>query len=914
MFKKLGVRQKILFLIAVPLIVIIGVTSLTIFQLNSVAGNMKQVLYDEGLAATSMVLNADRDMYQSLTALQEMAALDSTNRTVAELETEMLENFEQVFQRVDEAEAVLNNNRAVWEKYTHETSGKNVFQNFEIIRTDFGAWSDLAATMARNNRVSVIYATTFLEDFNSARAGMNEVSEILEQAMVAEVAEVEEMVLASAIVVIAVVVVSFVLVVILSLIVTGGIIKIMRKASQMLDELSLGHLSTRVEVRPGARDEISQMINKMNQFADYLQQGVIGNMQKIAAGELSVELDISDETDEISPALMRTVESLRTLINEADKLTAAAVAGELKTRGDASMLEGAYADIINGFNATLDGVVEPVEEAKVVLGKLSTNDLTVPMSDQYSGMMAELAGDINQVRDNLLDLQDAIVKASQGDIRRLEEFRKRGRLSENDQLTPSVHAVYKSIQEIIRAAYELTKAATGGDLSKRADVEKFNGGYRRIVDGFNKTIDALVEPIQGAAIVIQALSHGDLTVSMDGDYQGDNAMLKDALNGAIDSFNRLLDSIRQASDEVATGSRELSNSSQTLSQGATEQASSIEEVTASIEELANQTKLNANNAGAASQLSNEARVSADKGNERMKRMLNAMTEINDSSNNISKIIKVIDDIAFQTNILALNAAVEAARAGQHGKGFAVVAEEVRNLAARSAEAARETTAMIEKSIEHVNDGTGIAERTAAALKDIVEKVSQTNDLVLQIAEASNEQASGIAQINTGLVQVSRVVQMNSATSEESAAASEELSSQAEMLKQYVAQFKLKDVSAASSTKKIDESVDNKQAKERTPVATSTNSKISKTDSGKQVVKKLSEERAEQKAEAKFEKSEPKKAEQKRPDNKSEQKYANTKVKEGTESKKSTDAAEHKPVSGKTNYQKDFLSDTHFGDF
>jgi methyl-accepting chemotaxis protein len=636
-------------------------------------------------------------------------------------------------------------------------------------------------------------------------------------------------------------------------------------------------------------------------------------MQKVASGDLTVELDTTDEADEISPALMRTVESLRTLINEADKLTAAAVAGELKTRGDASMLEGAYADIINGFNATLDGVVEPVEEAKVVLGKLSTNDLTVPMSDQYSGMMAELAGDINQVRDNLLDLQDAIVKASQGDIRRLEEFRKRGRLSENDQLTPSVHAVYKSIQEIIRAAYELTKAATGGDLSKRADVEKFNGGYRRIVDGFNKTIDALVEPIQGA-IVIQALSHGDLTVSMDGDYQGDNAMLKDALNGAIDSFNRLLDSIRQASDEVATGSRELSNSSQTLSQGATEQASSIEEVTASIEELANQTKLNANNAGAASQLSNEARVSADKGNERMKRMLNAMTEINDSSNNISKIIKVIDDIAFQTNILALNAAVEAARAGQHGKGFAVVAEEVRNLAARSAEAARETTAMIEKSIEHVNDGTGIAERTAAALKDIVEKVSQTNDLVLQIAEASNEQASGIAQINTGLVQVSRVVQMNSATSEESAAASEELSSQAEMLKQYVAQFKLKDVSAASSTKKIDESVDNKQAKERTPVATSTNSKISKTDSGKQVVKKLSEERAEQKAEAKFEKSEPKKAEQKRPDNKSEQKYANTKVKEGTESKKSTDAAEHKPVSGKTNYQKDFLSDTHFGDF
>ncbi|HWT77153.1 MAG TPA: methyl-accepting chemotaxis protein [Mobilitalea sp.] len=299
------------------------------------------------------------------------------------------------------------------------------------------------------------------------------------------------------------------------------------------------------------------------------------------------------------------------------------------------------------------------------------------------------------------------------------------------------------------------------------------------------------KPIRKVATAAELIADGDLNIYLDINTKDEVGILAASFRKMADNLNDVMSNISIASEQVASGSRQVSDSSMALSQGATEQASSVEELSSSLEEISVQTKQNADNANKANLLAEAAKENADTGNSQMKDMLKAMDEINDSSNNISKIIKVIDDIAFQTNILALNAAVEAARAGQHGKGFAVVAEEVRNLAARSAKAAKETTDMIEGSIKKVDGGTKIANQTADALVQIVDNITKVADLVGDIANASTEQAAAISQVNQGVLQVSSVVQMNSATSEESAAASEELSSQAELLKNQVLRFKLR---------------------------------------------------------------------------------------------------------------------------
>lgn len=341
----------------------------------------------------------------------------------------------------------------------------------------------------------------------------------------------------------------------------------------------------------------------------------------------------------------------------------------------------------------------------------------------------------------------------------------------------------KSITVPVARLTEASQKLAVGDVE--VDCRKVhNDDLGVLMDRFAE----MANTIREQANVAERISQGDMTVSVSPRSERD--VLGKALQKLVKDNNYMLGNIKESTMQVSTGAQEVASASQALAEGSTEQASAIEQVTASIDEIAERTKENATKARQADTLVHNVKESAVSGNDQMKAMISAMNEINTSSETISKIIKVIDDIAFQTNILALNATVEAARAGEHGKGFAVVADEVRNLAARSASAASETAEMIEDSISKVNHGTKIAEKTAVALDEIVNSIDQIVELIGDIDVSSENQSTAVVQIDQAIEQVSQVVQTNSATSEECAAASEELSNQAAKLRNLMAGYKL----------------------------------------------------------------------------------------------------------------------------
>jgi len=351
----------------------------------------------------------------------------------------------------------------------------------------------------------------------------------------------------------------------------------------------------------------------------------------------------------------------------------------------------------------------------------------------------------------------------------------------------SVFALAFGISRSITVPLKKISAAMGdiakGDITRRANLAQ-----KDEVGLMARDLDTFAHELQEIVGSLERIANGDLSVKVRA--LGEKDRINPVLAKMVADLSELMGEVREAGETVASSSDQIASTSQALSEGATEQAASMEEITSSTHEVSSQTRANAENASQADKLAAEAKRAAETGSAEMTGMIQAMKEIEASSQSIAKIIKVIDDIAFQTNLLALNAAVEAARAGQHGKGFAVVAEEVRNLAGRSAKAARETAEIIEGSSGKMQAGTTIAARTAESLETIVDKVAQVASLVGEISAASNEQARGVAQIAEGLGQVDQVTQRNAANAEETASTAQLLSGQADVLEKLLKRFTL----------------------------------------------------------------------------------------------------------------------------
>lgn len=351
----------------------------------------------------------------------------------------------------------------------------------------------------------------------------------------------------------------------------------------------------------------------------------------------------------------------------------------------------------------------------------------------------------------------------------------------------------KPLDYVMEMAYVMRDAELHKELNYTENDFENNelGDLGKIFIDMSIGMSAILNDIK---MLLEEMANGNFNIHSDCPerYVGVYVGIRSALQGIIDNMNITLKQINVASEEVNTSSSQVSGAAQSLSQGSTEQAASIEELSATINDLAEKIQSTATSAKLTSGTSSKAKDEVLECNYQMEQLLTAMNEITNKSNEIGKIIKTIDDIAFQTNILALNAAVEAARAGAAGKGFAVVADEVRSLAAKSAEAAKNTTQLINGSIDAVVNGTKMAQETAQTLAGVVDGAQESVSFLLQIAEDSEQQSMAIAEINQGVDQISGVVQNNSATAQQTAAASEELSNQSETLRSLVDKFSFED--------------------------------------------------------------------------------------------------------------------------
>lgn len=434
----------------------------------------------------------------------------------------------------------------------------------------------------------------------------------------------------------------------------------------------------------------------------------------------------------------------------------------------------------------------PLNQLTAVANRLAEGDVDQRVEAESKDEVGQLAEAFGKMILAQKELAAAAARVGAGDMTTAVKVR-----SEKDVLAHSLQHLQRTIQNLMEETHGLVDAARHGQLSMRGQDNRYEGAFRQLVASINGMLDTIVAPVREASRVLGQIAERDLTSRVQGNYEGDFDHLKEAINTAVRNLDEALSHVAAGADQVAAASEQISHGSQGLASSTSQQAASIEEVSASVQQMASMAHQNSSNSREARAMADNARHSADAGMDSMRKLAEAVDKIRESSDSTARILKTIDEIAFQTNLLALNAAVEAARAGDAGKGFAVVAEEVRNLAMRSAEAARNTASLIEDSVRNARAGVDITGEVSTRLQEIHQHNTRVSEVMAEIAAASEQQTQGIDQVTRAIDELNRTTQHAAATSEESASAAEELSGQAAEMRATVSNFRLSTGSSPS---------------------------------------------------------------------------------------------------------------------
>ncbi|MDP3687487.1 MAG: methyl-accepting chemotaxis protein, partial [Sulfurimicrobium sp.] len=471
---------------------------------------------------------------------------------------------------------------------------------------------------------------------------------------------------------------------------------------------------------------------------------------KIAAGDLgsTIEIKSNDEIGKLLHSFKTMQDALSTLVRDIQVVVNASSQGDLSKKVDLSNKQGFGKQIGESLNQLAETTNVSLNDIQRVAIALADGDLSQKITKSYPGIFGEVSGGVNRTADAL-------------------------------------NKVVSEIQSIVEAANK-------GDFSTKMSLAGKKGYTKTLADLLNLLSDTVDTVFKDTIRVTQALAKGDLTATINRDYDGAYDEVKQSVNTTVENLKGLVVGIKESVDAINTASKEIAAGNSDLSQRTEEQASSLEETASSMEELTSTVKQNADNAKQANQLAIGASNVAGKGGAVVGQVVHTMSSINESSRKIVDIISVIDGIAFQTNILALNAAVEAARAGEQGRGFAVVAAEVRNLAQRSAAAAKEIKTLIGDSVDKVENGSKLVAEAGSTMEEIVNAIKRVTDIMGEISAASSEQSAGIEQVNQAITQMDEATQQNAALVEEAAAAAESLEEQAVGLSEAVSVFKVED--------------------------------------------------------------------------------------------------------------------------